>query len=233
MSDSDNTIIIYGCVAHDKKILTSYSSYKGNFEQICISLLGHVEENTRATFEYADYLFFYWNINKLTYLIMTSKSFPKEVGSSFLESIKREFESTFPRIDLSKQDSFGLNDNFKDRLKSKMESFSSSDSSKMQEIGHIDQLKEGLIDMKNKVIEASDLLDARGEKLQLIVQKSEQLSENSVGFYRGAQKVRKKVFMQRIRMIILIILVALVVIYFVGGIFCGLPLYSKCFGSKN
>ena len=143
---------------------------------------------------------------------MTYKTFPKEVGSSFLESIKREFETVFPRLDLSKQDSFGLNDNFKDRLKSKMESFSSSGTTQIQEIGHLDQLKEGLIDMKNKVIEASDLLDARGEKLQLIVQKSEQLSENSVGFYRGSQKVRKKVMMQRIKMIILIVLLALIAI---------------------
>ena len=232
MSENDNTII-YGCVAHERKILTSYSSYKGNFEQICISLLGHVEENTRATFEYGDYLYFYWNINKLTYLIMTYKTFPKEVGSSFLESIKREFETVFPRLDLSKQDSFGLNDNFKDRLKSKMESFSSSGTTQIQEIGHLDQLKEGLIDMKNKVIEASDLLDARGEKLQLIVQKSEQLSENSVGFYRGSQKVRKKVMMQRIKMIILIVLLALIAIYVVVGLFCGYPFYHKCLGKNQ
>lgn len=226
MSEKEE-LIIYSCVAHEKKILTSYSNRKGNIDQICLGLLAHVEENTRATFEYSDHLFFYWNINKLTYMIMATKDFPKEMGSSFLESIKREFESKFPRLDLSAQNSFSLNDNFKDTLRSKMETYNTSSESNLKELGHLEQLKEGLIDMKNKVLDSSELLDERGEKLHLALKKADELSEQSSGYYRSSQKVKRKVMMQRIKFIILIILLILILAYVVAGLICGFT-FQKC-----
>ena len=54
-------------------ILADYTEYSGNFQQITIDLMKHIEENSKKTFELSDYLFHYINDEGITVLCMTSK----------------------------------------------------------------------------------------------------------------------------------------------------------------
>lgn len=46
--------LIYSVVAKGEIILSEYTDYRGNFEQVSLGLLKKVQKNTRAVFSYED-----------------------------------------------------------------------------------------------------------------------------------------------------------------------------------
>mmetsp|Transcript_77661 Transcript_77661/g.107401 ORF Transcript_77661/g.107401 Transcript_77661/m.107401 type:complete len:91 (+) Transcript_77661:22-294(+) len=84
--------IIYSLVAKDPEVvLSDYTSYEGNFQQICMQLLNKVEAYSKKTFETEEYFFHYINEDGLTCFCMTNKSFNKKVAFAFLCDIKKTF----------------------------------------------------------------------------------------------------------------------------------------------
>ena len=66
-----------------------------------------------------DYIIFYINENCVTFLIMTGKSYPKEAAVGCLQSIKREFNQAYEGRDFDGELNYGLNDEFREKLKLK------------------------------------------------------------------------------------------------------------------
>ena len=211
--------LIYVLIASGQKVLCDYSAYHGTFEQISQSLLSKVEPNTTASFQYKDqYVFYYLNSDGVTYLCMADVNYPKTSSSSFLESIKTEFTQTYPNKDFKTVGNLGLNEFFKQKLSIKLEYYNQNQNASLDQTG---QLKKGIVDFKNQVLEANDLLDQRGEKINLIVQKAEMLSQESNSFYSSAKGVRRKEQCKRIKQIALLSVCILALIYVVLAIICG------------
>ena len=142
--------LIYVVVAVGSKVLCDYSSYKGNFEQATIALLKKVQDNTRASIQYAkEYAFYYWNIDGLTYICMCDISFSSNVAFAFLESVKKEFNEAYPNEDFSTKNNYALNDTFKQKLAIKLEYYNQN---KDKSLDKTAQLKEGVISFKNETL---------------------------------------------------------------------------------
>ena len=74
--------------------------------------------------------------------------------------------------------------------------------------------------MKDSVISASGLLDERGDKLNVIVQKADDLANYSDNFFTTARKVRRAECMKKVRLYIIIGVVLLLIIYVIIGLTC-------------
>ena len=210
--------IIYSLIAKNEKPLVEYSNYTGTFNQICLNYLKNIEPNSSKAVKVDDYIIFYINENCVTFLIMTGKSYPKEAAVGCLQSIKREFNQAYEGRDFDGELNYGLNDEFREKLKLKFNYFNENKDVTDDKLGN---LKDQLNLMKDDIITASGLLDERGDKVKVLDDKADVLSRDSNTYYKQAKRVKQAEQWRKYKMYAAIGCVALLLIYIIIGITCG------------
>ena len=210
--------IIYSLIAKNEKPLVEYSNYTGTFNQICLNYLKNIEPNSSKAVKVDDYIIFYINENGVTFLIMTGKSYPKEAAVGCLQSIKREFNQAYEGRDFDGELNYGLNDEFREKLKLKFNYFNENKDVTDDKLGN---LKDQLNLMKDDIITASGLLDERGDKVKVLDDKADVLSRDSNTYYKQAKRVKQAEQWRKYKMYAAIGCVALLLIYIIIGITCG------------
>ncbi len=175
------------CKGNDK-VLCEFTEYQGNFEQVSRNLLKKVQKDKRATFVYADeYYFHYINANSITYMCMCDNKLSQDTAFSYLEEIKTLFTDTFSPKEIDSAISYSLNDRFKDSMKGKMNYFNAN----LNESDRVSQLKKGVMEYKDNVLQANDILMERGEKINLIVRKADNLRTESINYLKSVIQINK------------------------------------------
>ena len=216
--------IIYSLVGYGDKPLAAYSEFKGTFQKTCQNYLHSIENNSSGGYKLDDYFIFYLNENGITYLIMTDMKYSKGSALACLESIKKEFTNSFPDTDFESLEEFGLDKEFKAKLKMKYEYYNENkdvinESSK--------KLLDEIFKMKDDVLNASDLLNERNEALTKVNDKAGDLAETSYKYKAGATKVRKETSKKRIIFIVGICAAVLVIVFFIVISVCGFDFNCK------
>ena len=210
--------IIYALVGFGEKPLAQYSEYKGTFLKTCQNYLHSIESNSSGGIKLDDYCIFYINENGITYLIMTDIKYSKGSALACLESIKKEFLSTFLDKNLDEVEEFGLDKEFKAKLKMKYDYYNEN----KEVINESTQkLMDEIFKMKDDMLNASELLNERGEKMNEVNNKAEGLVKTSYNYKKTATKVKEKTQNKKVYLAILIPIVALIIIYFIVCIICG------------
>ena len=204
--------IIYGLIAQNNKPLCDYSEYKGTFTSICIRTLPKCSnERGLLTIQNA-YNIFYRNENGITFLYLCENSFPQEAAIVCLDKTIEEFFKNFStQTDYSNEPQYCLNNQFQRKLFEKMQKYNSN-SNILDE--NINELKENLLSMNKQVIESSELVNERGDQIQLIVNKAEKLSQDSHNFADTTKRVKRLEKWRKIKMYIIIAAVCLGIILF-------------------
>ena len=223
MSDIDGKII-YILIAKNNKPLCEYSNFTGTFNQVCLNYLKSIEPNTSKAVKVDDFIIFYENTRGLTFMIMAGKLYPKEGALGCLESIKREFEKTYEGRDFDGELNYGLNDDFKEKLKLKLEYYNEH-----KEItdDKLEALKDQMNLMKDEILNASGLLDNRGDKIKVLDDKADILSRDSNAYYRQSKRVRQAEQCRKIKLYAGISVAALIIIYLIISLICGFN-FKKC-----
>ena len=207
--------IIYGLIAHNNKPLCDYSEYKGTFTSICIRTLPKCSnERGLLTIQNA-YNIFYRNENGITFLYLCENSFPQEAAIVCLDKTIEEFFKNFStQTDYSNEPQYCLNNQFQRKLFEKMQKYNSN-SNILDE--NINELKENLLSMNKQVIESSELVNERGDQIQLIVNKAEKLSQDSHNFADTTKRVKRLEKWRKIKMYIIIggIILALILLIYI------------------
>ena len=217
MSDIDDKII-YMLIAKNEKPLVEYSYYTGTFNQVCLNYLKKIEPNSSKALKVDDFMLFYINENYITYMLMSGKFYPKEGALGCLQSIKREFVSSYEGRDFDGELNYGLNDEFREKLKLKFEYFNEH---KEVTDDKLEQLRDDLALMKDEILNASGLLDDRGDKIKVLDDKADILSRDSNAYFRQSKRVRRAEQCKKIKLYIAISVVVLLILYLIIGITCG------------
>lgn len=208
--------IIYALVAKGIKPLSGYSNYTGTFDQACINYLKNIGPGNSAAVKIDNgYMIYYMNEENITYLLMTESLYPKEAAIGCLDSIKKEFKLMYPNRNFDLDSNFALDDEFKVKLRMKFDYFNANTDISNETIG---KLKDEVNKMKDDVLNASGLLDNRGEKLKVLDEKSDALSTSSHNYYKSSKKVKRAEWMKRIKLYIAIgvaLLVIIIIIIFI------------------
>ena len=107
--------IIYVFIARGNKIiLTDYTIYNGNFQQISVNLLDKIKKNKKGKIIYDnDYIFYYDNINDITYMCLINKgrsSVSNEVIFTLLNDIKIKFTDKYTLKEIVQAYAFQLSE---------------------------------------------------------------------------------------------------------------------------
>ena len=195
-----------------------------NLPQITMQVLSRIDpqEGLKAcyTLPGSNYRFVFYVANGLIFLCVTLTTFKVRLASSFLADLIEDFERNYPRPE-EKKYAYSLRE-YQSAMEAISEHYSRPEQSdKLSKIGaDIDEIKGTMRDNIEKCLQ-------RGEKIEHIMKKADDLKETSYSFKRNSTKLKRVMCFQNLKCTIVLIVVILVVIVAILMAACN-PNFSKC-----
>jgi len=216
--------LIYSLVSRSIHVLAEYtaSGLTGNFSTVSRVLLKKIpEQDNKCSYIYDKYVFHYQVSDGLTYLCMSDQDFSRPLAFQFLNDIKDRFQATYG--DRAKTAiAFAFNADFARVLQAQMEKYNSEGDPKIAKI------RQQLGEVKDVMMENIDRVLLRGEKIELLVDKTESLEQHAFKFQRNARTLKRQMCMRNAKWIIAICIVLAIIIYIILALACGGADLPKC-----
>lgn len=220
--------LIYGLVARGSVVLCEHAITTGNFGAITQHILDKIspQQDSRMTYVYDKYLFHYMVRGGLTYLCLADEEFGRRIPFAFLDDLQQKFVAA--NQDKAKTAlSFGLQE-YARAVEQLMAHYSdSANVDKFKRLqGEVDQVKGIMVSNIERVLE-------RGERIDILVDKTEELSQASFAFKKRSTALRRAMWWKNTRLLVLLGCASVFVVYFIVSYQCGFPGWHNCVGSSK
>jgi len=215
--------IVFSLVARNSTVLAEKSLTVGNFEEVARQMLNKIspQPGNRSSYAYEQNLIHYLTDDTLTFLCIAEKSFGVQIPFKFLADIQKRWYNQFQN-----QGSFGvalsMNNTFSGVLSSQMAFFNnpSNDTDSLHAVrNQLDSVKNVMSDNIEKVLE-------RGERIELLVDKTQNLESQTMHFQKASNKLKWQMYIKNIKMTVGIILIILFIALAIFIMICGITF--KC-----
>ncbi|KAG2289252.1 hypothetical protein Bca52824_048856 [Brassica carinata] len=202
--------LIYSFVARGTVILVEFTDFKGNFTSIAAQCLQKLpSSNNKFTYNCDGHTFNYLVENGFTYCVVAVDSAGRQIPMAFLERVKEDFNKRYGG---------GRQSKLKEHMQYCMDH--------PDEISKLAKVKAQVSEVKGVMMENIEKVLDRGEKIELLVDKTENLRSQAQDFRTQGTQMRRKMWFQnmKIKLIVLAIIIALILIIVLsvcGGFNCG------------
>ncbi|KAI9226130.1 MAG: putative vesicle-associated membrane protein [Piptocephalis tieghemiana] len=210
-------------VARGPLILAEHSTSTGKKKTVTQSILEKIpSRDSRLTYVYDRYLKKKISERGIVYLCMADESFGRRIPFAFLEDIKHRFTDSYTTHEADAALAYGLNE-FSRVLADRMIYFSNDpESDNFRRVqGEIDQVKEVMVQNIERVLE-------RGERIDLLVDKTDNLNQAAFAFRKRSTALKKKKRWKNAKLMIMLGFVALMGKKNVICAACGFPSWDSC-----
>lgn len=192
-------------------VLAEYTEFKGNFTTIAAQCLQKLPaSNNKFTYNCDNHTFNYLVEDGFAYCVVADESVGRQVPMAFLERVKEDFKRRYGggRADTAVGNS--LNRDFGSKLKEHMQYCVDHP----EEISKLAKVKAQVSEVKGVMMENIEKVLDRGEKIELLVDKTENLRFQAQDFQKQGTQLRRKMWFQnmKVKLIVLGIVVALILI---------------------
>ncbi|CAM6055075.1 unnamed protein product [Sphagnum tenellum] len=231
--------LLYSVVARKNIILARHASCIGNFAEITDVILAKLdlESNAKMTYQSGHYLYHYISEAGIVFLCITDGDVDRASAFGFLEAVKRKFESQYGGLGPGSKSNtaipFAMNTEFSMIMSAEMRKINNSGAAAASNRGgtgddKVERLRDEVQQVKDIMISNIDSIVERGERLELLVDKTEVLSNESVSFRQSSRALQRKMWWQNARMKVLLAVVVVLVIYSIVTASCGGFSWPKC-----
>ena len=216
--------IIYATISRKDVVLceetlgTSDKKSTGNFAQITQSLLTKFPPQAKHNFHYdSKYDFSVLNQKGIAYVAMTDRDMPLRIVFNFLTEMAENFTATYGDRAKTAQ-AFAMSD-FSSTIGQLMKKWNDPNADAATRVQQkLDAVKGVMIDNIDKIID-------RGEKLDIIVDKTDALADTADLFRSDAQKLKCEMLKQKLKLYgiiaaIIIVIILIIVIANSGYFVC-------------
>ncbi|KAI5575516.1 hypothetical protein POPTR_010G239900v4 [Populus trichocarpa] len=232
--------LIYSFVAKGNVVLAEHTSYSGNFSTIAVQCLQKLPSNSsKYTYSSDGHTFNFLIDNGFVFLVVADESVGRGVSFVFLERVKDDFNQRYgasikneahPLADDDDDDdlfedrfsiAYNLDREFGPRLKEHMQYCVNHP----EEISKLSKLKAQITEVKGIMMDNIDKVLDRGERIELLVDKTDNLSFQADSFQRQGRELRRKMWLQNLKVKLVLggTVLALIVIVWIsvcGGFKC-------------
>ena len=217
--------IVYAVVSRGKTVLAEYTFTSGNFPTITRVLLGKIDASvdTRMSYVYDQYVFHYIGCDGVLFLCMcddpqaTSK---RRLPFAFLEDIRQRFHVTYGEA-AHTAIAFAMNEDFGRVLQRQMDFYNGPSADQFA------QVSRKLDDVKGVMVQNIELVLDRGEKLELLVDKTDALQASAFTFEKSSKKLRQKMWYKKMRLYAVAFAVVALLSLALSMMICN-PDFSRC-----
>jgi len=213
--------ILYALVARGKTVLAEYTFTSGNFPTITRVLLAKIpEQDGKMSYVYDQYVFHYIVEEKIIYLCMCDDMSKRRIPFGFLDDIKQRFRATYGDK-VHTAIAFAMNEDFGRTLQKQIDFYNGPSADTFA------QVNSKLDDVKNVMVQNIEMVLERGEKLELLVDKTDKLQNQAFKFEKSSKKLKEAMFWKRIKLYLLIAFIVALILWIITSIACGFD-YKKC-----
>ncbi|CAN6807340.1 unnamed protein product, partial [Brassica oleracea] len=203
--------LIYSFVARGTVILAEYTEFKGNFTSVAAQCLQKLpSSNNKFTYNCDGHTFNYLVVNGFTYCVVAVESVGRQIPMAFLERVKEDFNKRYGGGKATTAKPNSLNKEFGSKLKEHMQYCVDHP----EEINKLVKVKAQVTEVKGVMMENIEKVLDRGEKIELLVDKTEDLRSQAQDFRTQGTKIRRKMWFEnmKIKLIVAGIIIALILI---------------------
>ncbi|XP_043708042.1 vesicle-associated membrane protein 724-like [Telopea speciosissima] len=208
-------LFIYSFVARGTMILAEYTEFTGNFPAIASQCLQRLpSSNNKFTYNCDHHTFNFLVEDGYAYCVVAKDSAGKQVSIAFLERMKADFKKRYGGGKADTAIAKSLNKEFGPVMKEHMQYITDH----AEEIGKLLKVKAQVSEVKSIMLENIDKALDRGEKLDILADKAEDLRSQAQNFKKQGTKIQRKMWYKnmKIKLVVLGILLLLVLIIWVS-----------------
>ncbi|XP_032248706.1 LOW QUALITY PROTEIN: vesicle-associated membrane protein 7-like [Phoca vitulina] len=197
--------ILFAVVARGTTILAKHAWCGGNFLEVTEQILAKIpSENNKLTYSHGNYLFHYICQDRIVYLCITDDDFERSRAFNFLNEIKKRFQTTYgSRAQTALP--YAMNSEFSSVLAAQLKHHSEN-----KGIDKVVETQAQVDELKGIMVRNIDLVAQRGERLELLIDKTENLVDSSVTFKTTSRNLARAMCMKNLKLTIIIIIVSVV-----------------------
>uniref|UniRef100_F7BS73 AP-3 complex subunit delta-1 n=1 Tax=Monodelphis domestica TaxID=13616 RepID=F7BS73_MONDO len=206
--------ILFAVVARGTTILAKHAWCGGNFLEVTEQILAKIpSENNKLTYSHGKACSCYC-------VDVSFQDFERSRAFSFLNEIKKRFQTTYgSRAQTALP--YAMNSEFSSVLAAQLKHHS--------ENKHVDKVMETqaqVDELKGIMVRNIDLVAQRGERLELLIDKTEHLVDSSVTFKTTSRNLARAMCMKNLKLTVIIIIA--IFIYVVVSVACGGLTWPSC-----
>ncbi|GIL86019.1 hypothetical protein Vretifemale_14295 [Volvox reticuliferus] len=211
--------LIYSSVSQGTVTIAEYAAFSGNFGAVAKDYLEKAGKNEgKFTFNVDGHTFNFLNRAGFTYLVVADEAYGRAIPSAFLDKMASEFSMKYADKAQGAKEG-ALNSSFGKQLKQMMEHATQYP----EEYSKVASVQKKVDEVKGIMTENIEKVLARGEKLELLTDKTENLMNEADRFQRSGRNLRRKMWLQNCKMKIVVVfaVILLAVIIFLLVCFSG------------
>ncbi|XP_055831053.1 vesicle-associated membrane protein 727 [Solanum dulcamara] len=235
--------LIYSFVARGTVVLAEHTPYSGNFSTIAVQCLQKLSSNSsKYTYSCDGHTFNFLLDSGFVFLVVADEPTGRSVPFVFLERVKDDFKKRYgssikndgdlhPLADDDEEDddlfgdrfsiAYNLDREFGPKLKEHMEYCMNHP----DEMNKLSKLKAQITEVKGIMMDNIEKVLDRGEKIELLVDKTENLQFQADSFQRQGRQLRRKMWFQNLQMKLMVggailIFIIIVWLFACGGFKC-------------
>ncbi|KAL4323770.1 hypothetical protein GQ457_11G016590 [Hibiscus cannabinus] len=208
--------ILYAMVSRGSVVLAEFTAASTNASAITRQILDKIpgDNDIHVSYSQDRYIFHVKRTDGLTVLCMADESAGRRIPFAFLEDIHQRFVRTYGRAAISARP-YGMNDEFSRVLSQQMEYYSSDPNA-----DRINRLKGEMGQVRNVMIENIDKVLERGDRLELLVDKTANMQGNTFRFRKQTRRFRNTVWWRNAKLTVALIILLLIIAYVVLAFVC-------------
>lgn len=214
--------ILFSLVARGQVVLGEHTFVTGNANVIAVRILEKLPaEDTRVSYTQERHMFHVLISDGITFLAVAEETFGRRIPFAFLEDIRGRFAGTYGGA-AKEAVAYEYNTEFSRVLAERANYYSSDPAADA-----INRVKGELQEVKHIMIENIEKVLERGERLDLLVDKTEALQDGALGFVRTARRLKTTMWWRNARLWILVSLATVLLVYFIVAMACGFT-FKNC-----
>ncbi|XP_059490316.1 vesicle-associated membrane protein 7 [Neocloeon triangulifer] len=220
--------ILYSVVARGITVLAKYASCPGNFSEVTEQIISKIPpEDSKLTYSHGSFLFHYICEDRIIYMCITDDEFERSRAFLYLGEIKRRFQAAYgSRAQTSL--AYAMNTEFSPILANEMKHYSES-----RDVDTISRVHGELDELKDIMVRNIDNMAMRGERLELLVNKTDNLSANSVTFRKTSRNLSRALFWKNVKLYLISAAIIVFIIYIIISLACGGFGWGECVASSS
>ena len=223
--------VIYVAISRGVNVLAEYTDpqHSGNYETVTRLLLRRIGDGSSklAQLRYDSHIFHYSIVDGITFLCMTDESARSRLPFAFLSDVAETFQGAYGPEAPHQAIAFEMNEAFAPVLKQKCEFYLTN-----READVISSVKSKIDETREVMVENIDRILERGEKIELLVDKTENMQQQAFKFERSATRLKRAVCCKRCKIYLFLLFVGLLIAYFGAAMACG-PTLATCGGGSS
>ncbi|KIM59887.1 hypothetical protein SCLCIDRAFT_1217334 [Scleroderma citrinum Foug A] len=215
--------LLHALVARGTVVLAEYQAASGrDFSNATQTILSKIPpNNSKLTYAWDQYLFHYISEGGFVYLVMADDAAGRKVPFAFLADLQRKFlelPSSSAAV-LSSTPVHGLQGTFSPVISSLMHTYNTAPPQ-----DEVARAQAELNQVKDIMVQNVEQILSRGERIELLVDKTDNMAHQATAFRRGARAARRQMWWKNTKTLAITVVVVLLLLYIIIAQFCGAAL---------